>query len=42
MEKNINNLICKAIRSKQIFHFGYEDGVRIAEPYCYGESSKMK
>ncbi len=40
MVKNNNPEICNAIKSKHILEFRYEDGTRIVEPYCYGESSK--
>jgi len=40
MKNNINSVICNAIKSKHVLKFDYENGTRIAEPYCYGKSSK--
>ena len=40
MKGSNNSVICDAIKSKLILEFNYEDGTRIVEPYCFGESSK--
>jgi hypothetical protein len=39
MEDNIKKVICSAIQSKQMIQFNYEDRTRVAEPYCYGQST---
>lgn len=32
--------ICKAIKNREIIQFYYDGGIRIVEPFCYGENSK--
>jgi predicted DNA-binding transcriptional regulator YafY len=42
MTESIKNIICSAIKSKQLIQFNYDDGTRIVEPYCYGLSKNDK
>ena len=42
MKKSNKNIICNAIKSKQLIQFNYEDGARIVEPYCFGLSKNDK
>ena len=35
----MKNLICSAIKEKKLLRFLYDDGLRIVEPHCYGEST---
>ncbi|AEM78240.1 hypothetical protein [Thermoanaerobacter wiegelii] len=32
--------ICSAIKNREVIQFYYEGGIRIVEPFCYGESTK--
>lgn len=32
--------ICEAIEGRDVIQFQYDGGLRIVEPFCYGESSK--
>jgi hypothetical protein len=32
--------ICEAIQNREIIQFYYDGGLRVVEPYCYGESGK--
>ncbi len=37
--KDMNPMICSAIRSKQVTRFYYNGGFRTVEPFCYGVST---
>ena len=34
----MNEMICSAIRSRQVISFHYKGGLRTLEPFCYGAS----
>jgi len=36
----MNDIICDAINNREIIQFYYDGGVRVVEPFCYGESTK--
>ena len=42
MQKSNKEIICSAIKSKQLIQFNYKEGIRIVEPYCYGLSKNDK
>jgi len=37
--KDMNQMICSAIQSRQVIRFYYNGGFRTAEPFCYGVST---
>jgi len=37
--KDMNQMICSAIQSRQVIRFYYNGGFRTVEPFCYGVST---
>ena len=42
MEESNKEIICSAIKSKELIQFNYDKGTRLVEPYCFGLSKNDK